>query len=570
MVSAAMAFNFGDPAPTPAPGGGTSGSAAAPATTGGVGFTFGASAAAPAAPTFGAAQTAGTAATPAAPAAGGFSFGGNASAPTAPAAGLAFGSAPAPNTTAPAPMATGGAAPTPVAGGFSFSSGAASTAGPSIPPSNATSAVVPEFGTVFPYMKIYHKLEELLPKASESSDEGRLAAQELIDVLQCTPESFGSQLANPQAFVYKAKDVALREKLMTHPHVTLHGQTTGLTPDMLNQIIKLADELRISELDAMALYDEASKPGTRVRLQSLVEESFVEKALTGSIDPLDLGNNVFRAARELYFYERSCALKAIHLLTQSRLEQTIMIVAASDQLLNANLVGNLVGLVREWTRLAEELERELSNASTSSSQNTFGLLRPAPTQKPEETRFAKVLLAFAHSERQVASECLFFLTYHTQCTADEVASLIELVKDLTNGTSETTGLPLLNPILDIPSAFHDPAPATVNPWGAPFTSALPPLREKHPVEWEEELVKEVWKQGGKPQLLQCVSSLVLSVVCALDSRHELIDRDKHAVNFFGKVRSISIVLCVLIGVSHSCCLSRAMHSFRLRATRQHN
>jgi hypothetical protein len=303
---------------------------------------------------------------------------------------------------------------------------------------------------------------------------------------------------------------------------------------MLKLIIKLADELRISELDAMALYDEASKAGTRIRLQTLVQKSFVENALNGSIDTLDLGNNVFRAAQELYFYERSCALKAIHLLMQSRLEQTTVVVAASDQLINANLVGNLVGLVRDWTRLAEELERELSNPSTS-TQNVFGLLRPAPTQNPVETRSAKVLLAFAHGERQAASECLFFLTYHTQCTADEVASLIDLVKDLTNGTSETSGLPLLNPILNVPSAFHDPAPATGNPWGAPFTSALPPLREKHPVEWEDELTNDMWKQGGKPQLLQCVSSLVLSVVCALDSRHELIDRDTHAVNFFGKV-----------------------------------
>jgi predicted transcriptional regulator len=404
---------------------------------------------------------------------------------------------------------------------------------------------------------------------SDTSDEGRLAAQELVHQLECTPDGVGSQLASPPAFVYKAKDIALREKLRTHPHVTLHGQTTGLTPAMLNSIIELADELRISELDAMALYAEASKSEIRMRLQDLVGKGFVENALTGSIDPLDLGNDVFRAARELYFYERSCALKTVHLLMQSRLEQTPVVVAASDQLLNANLVGNLVGLVREWTRLAEELERELSNASTS-TQTAFGLVRPAQTQNPAETRFAKVLLAFAYGERQVASECLFFLTYHTQCTADEVASLIDLVKELTNGSSETTGLPLLNPILNVPSAFHDPAPATVNPWGAPFTSALPPLREKHPVEWEEELVTDVWKQGGKPQLLQCVSSLVLSVVCALDSRHELIDRDTHDINFFGKVSSISLVMYVLVDDSHSCCLSRAMHSFHLKAMRQYS
>jgi hypothetical protein len=69
-------------------------------------------------------------------------------------------------------------------------------------------------------MKIYSKLEELLPKASESCDEGRLAAQELIDALGCTADGFGSQLASPQAFVFKTKDIALREKLRTHPNVT--------------------------------------------------------------------------------------------------------------------------------------------------------------------------------------------------------------------------------------------------------------------------------------------------------------------------------------------------------------
>ena len=553
--STAMAFNFGVPAPTPATSGDASGgSAAASAASGsstGGGFTFGASAAGT---TFGASQTPLTAAQPttAAPAAGVFNLGGNASEPTtaftaAPAAGLASGSTPAPSTTAPAPTATGGAAPT--AGGFSFASPPTATSSAS---SNATSATVPEFETVFPNTKILSKLESLLPTASASSGEGRLAAQELIHVLQCNPECFGSQLAKPQAFVFKAKDVALREKLKTHPHVTLHGQTTGLTPVMLNEIFELADELRISELEAMALYDVACMPETRARLQDQVKKSFVDNVLTGSIHPLELGNDVIRAARELYFYERSCALKAVHLLIQSRLEQNTAIIAASDQLLNANLLGNLVGLVREWTRLADELEREL-NKPSAPAQNTFGFLRPPSSDNTEETRFAKVLLAFAYGERQVASECLFFLTYHTQCTADEVASLIDLVKDLTNGTSETTGLPLLDPIRDVPSAFYDPAPANVNPWGAPFTSALPPLREKNPVEWEEELVKEVWKQGGKPQLLQCVSTLVLSVVCAMDSRHELIDRNTHAINVFGTVSFISLMdarsLCSIPG----CC-----------------
>ena len=360
-----------------------------------------------------------------------------------------------------------------------------------------------------------------------------------MHVLQCNgpgPDVFGSHLAKPQAPVWKQRDVALRERLKAHPTVTLHGSPASLTSGMLDEIFKLADDLRIQELDAMALYAEASRPETRERLEDRLGTSFVENALSGSVNPLVLGVDVMRASRELYFYEQSCALKALHMVMQYRLEMNPDIIAATDQLLNAGLIENLVALIREWTRQTGELERELSNASAP-APNPFGLLRPSASSDTEQTRFAKVLLASAQSEREMASECLFFLTYQTQCTAAEVASMIDLVKDLTNGTSATTGLPILNPVQDVPSAFQNPTQGNVNPWGAPFTSPLPPLRDKDPVEWEKELVAQAWK-GGKPQLLQCVSSLVLSVMCALDSRHELIDRNTHRVNEFGTVSDL--------------------------------
>ncbi len=51
-------------------------------------------------------------------------------------------------------------------------------------------------------------------------------------------------------------------------------------------------------------------------------------------------------------------------------------------------------------------------------------------------------------QRQVASECLFFVAYHTQLEISEVASLIDLIRDLTNGSTSDDGLPILEPWSD--------------------------------------------------------------------------------------------------------------------------
>jgi len=535
-----MAFSFGAPG-APA-GGSTNGGnppAAAPFASGtstGGGFSFGGTTNAPATtPFFGSTTAAPT--TPA-PAGGGFSFGGTAPAAstnTAPAtSSFSFGggNTAAPSATTPAPAFS-----------FAHAPSAATTSTPAPAPGTSTSSgstpvvTVPEYITVFQNMKIIDKLDELLPKASEdSSDDGRLAAQELHHVLDCSasqdiPKVFGAHLAKPRPLEWKHKDAALREKLKANPHVTLNGRTAALTPSMLEEVFKLSDELRISEVDTLALYAEASLRETRVRLQERLEYSFVENALTGSVEPVVLGDDVFRASRELFFYERSCAMKAILELIQYRLELDTAVLAASDQLLLANLVENLVTLIREWTRGTEALEQELSNASRP-TQNVFGL-QPPPTDNKKEPNFAKVHLKFGYSQRQTAAESLFYLTYHTQCTPEEVGQLIDLIRDLTNGSSDTTGLPLLNPFHDVPNAYHDPPAVANNQF--PFTQASPPLREKDSVEWEHELVDQVWKSGGKPQLLQCVSTLVLSVVCALDTRHELMDRNTHGVNAFGTV-----------------------------------
>lgn len=557
-----MAFNFGaPPGPAAAPGAGNnngntaSTTPAAPGTSGSTGFSFGGGTNAPAT-TPASTGTAAPSTNAPAPAASGFSFGGTpapatTTPPTAAPATGAFGFGGGNN-------AQSNAAPTPAAPSSSFSfahapSAASSPAAPT-PAASATSpaitpaVTVPEYTSIFPNMTIIEKLDTLLPQASlsQDSDDARLAAQELQHVLNCTvPASqdvtqvFGSYLAKPTVLEWKQPDLQLRERLRQNPHVSLHGQTAALTPSMLQEVFQLSDELHIAESDALALYAEASKRETRTRLQDRLEYSFVDNSMTGSIDPLVLGDDVFRASRELYFYERNFAIKAILELAQYRLALDPSVLQATDQLLVANLIDNLVTYIREWTARTDALEQEFANA-TRPAQNMFGL-QPPPVDPKNETNFAKVHLKFGYNQRQTAAESLFYLTYNTQCTPQEVASLIDLIRDLTNGTSDTTGLPLLNPFQDVPSAYVVPTPGVANNQ-FPLMQPLPPLREKDAVEWHHELVDQVWKMGGKPQLLQCVSILALAGITSLDSRHELIDRNTHTVNSFGVV---SLLLRVL-------------------------
>jgi len=69
-----------------------------------------------------------------------------------------------------------------------------------------------------------------------------------------------------------------------------------------------------------------------------------------------------------------------------------------------------------------------------------------------------VILEYLRQERQTAAECLFFLAYHTQLTAVEVAGMIQLLKDVTNGISDKDfGLPIQDPfedVTDVPDAYH--------------------------------------------------------------------------------------------------------------------
>ena len=80
---------------------------------------------------------------------------------------------------------------------------------------------------------------------------------------------------------------------------------------------------------------------------------------------------------------------------------------------------------------------------------------------------------------------------------------------------------------------ENPESAATQPWMAPFQSALPPLRDKDTFVWQKELVDKAWKDG-QPQLLRCVSTIVMAVVAALDGNQILYDRTKQSPNSFGR------------------------------------
>ena len=343
-------------------------------------------------------------------------------------------------------------------------------------------------------------------------------------------------------------------------------------------------------------------------------------------------------AHHLYFRDRSSILSILYDLIQHRveaasdiLEETTMttttaatggnhsknaILIGTDQLLEAGLVTNLMNIVRELTGKIDVIDRSLkkkeesegggggdvnsstpngTSAASLSSSSSAGVFfgggsssssLPPTAAKKTTRRINDMEFAFrgyAHLQRQLASECLFLLSYHTQWNVEEVVSLIDLVRDLTNGddnggggaSSLGEGLPLLDPLLDdVPSPYDmvdsSPLPlgvggggfpwlqqlqqqqqqqpsaiygsnnfygAGIHQWQSPYptstTSApFPPQQVKDAKEWEDELVSLLWKRG-QPQLLRCVSTLILTVVCALDANHVLVDRKSHGPNVFG-------------------------------------
>jgi len=363
----------------------------------------------------------------------------------------------------------------------------------------------------------------------------------------------------------------------------------------------------------------------------------------------DNDNGIMKTAQELYFWERGHCLKTILMLIQYRVSacstlstttnnnkpneeeqqqqqeehesiSSKMILEATDQLLQNNLIVNLIQFIRDMTVKNEELAKKICTALDQAATTTPAITTPAPTTsflgssfggtKASTTQPTSIststinihdmdyaLYEFTIHQRQIAAECLFYLTYHTQCNQNEITGLIDLIQDLTNGSNNNnnkgigSGLPSLDPFKDVATWIEEGFDGQQQPQqqqqqqqvaqgfypSSPFLSNLhTPTKQKqqqqqqkkHHCEWEEELVTSLWSVsglthrrhrhrhrvletsslhhhrtttgttsdvvgGGKPQLLKCVTTLMLSTVCSLDGKNILMDRDLHGPNSFG-------------------------------------
>jgi hypothetical protein len=300
-----------------------------------------------------------------------------------------------------------------------------------------------------------------------------------------------------------------------------------LSGTIFNDICFLSDILCISEQESLSLYYFMS-----TQRDSLESFDKTWKEMNISEDQQHT-RTITSCAIKFYFYERSLLLRTTLLLLQYRQNSTAVVVA-TDNLLQRGLITNLVKLIREYTTLIKQLQQKIE----SISQRTE--ITPSQSASQQQLHFEEHL-EFSFQERQIATECLYFIAYDVQLTALEIADILDLVKDLTNGTAGSTpdgiGLHQLNPFTDVPDPYeHVPETTTqaymVSMTKSPWTQQR---KEKDSLEWQHQLVESVHRTGY-PALLRCVSTLIVTCMVALDAHNVLMDRNTHASNIFGKVR----------------------------------
>jgi hypothetical protein len=243
-------------------------------------------------------------------------------------------------------------------------------------------------------------------------------------------------------------------------------------------------------------------------------------------------------ARNFFFYQQGLQLHTLLYLLQSRFQNSPSALQATDGLLQAGLVIDLIKLIREYTQRIQQLQQEVASSQDqqpgSMQQLTQNLhqqhLQALSHNNKQPPNFSNAHLLFCQQERQVAAECLFFVAYHTQLIPTEMAALLDVIKDL------SAMLPALCPFTNVPSPYEPTAPATSASAGWPSSSNAPftyALKEKDPLVWQKQLVTQTY-QSGQPQVLQGVSLLIVAAISAMETRQVLYDRDTHGPNFFGR------------------------------------
>lgn len=545
-----MPFNFGSTGnntPAPAPSGfgapAAAGSTAAPAPGAPAAFTFSfvssSNAGAPASSGGGGAPAAG------APAAGGFAnFGGATTPGAAPAANPPASAAPTPGAApsfggtpaAPAPASTDPPAP---AGAFNFAATSTAntpaapapsglfapttTTGPGAPAAAAATGPqlvqVPLFDDTFPGHVLWQKVRPLSQRALRGES---LAGQELLQILSDADKdgdkSLGSLLLKSFQVWKNNRTVNdnLRRQLAQQREVVLRGKTATLNEAMLREIIQIADELCLTETEALSLY-------------AMARENAASHV------------NVCAFARTMYFEERSQFLKTLLFLMQNRLEAAdgSLYLQATDALLQKNLVPNLLKHIQEYSKRIHVLGAQINDIEKSAGFATATLSAMSISSSSSVTDQRKEVASshwkFGIHERQRAAECLFFIAYQTQMEVSEIEALIDAVQFLTNPSQDWPGMPVLHPVEDAPSAYDENDPTAASHSFPPFASTL--RREKDSLEWQKDLIARC-VASGQVALLRCVSTLVLTGITSMDTRHVLLDRRTHASNASGEGNSL--------------------------------
>jgi hypothetical protein len=193
-------------------------------------------------------------------------------------------------------------------------------------------------------------------------------------------------------------------------------------------------------------------------------------------------------------------------------------------------------VIRDYTHRIQQLQHELAALKETNQPPPFTAANSSSSSAAKQplNSFSQVHLLFCQLERQVAAETLFFLAYHTQLTTQEMASLMDLIRDLSAMT------PRPCPFTNVPSPYEPTSTTTTTTTAAAYSSSTAPpfsyaLQEKSPLVWQREFVADT-HQSGQPQLLQCISLLVVAAMAAMDTRQVLYDRQLHGPNAFGKVR----------------------------------
>ena len=452
-----------------------------------------------------------------------FSFGnaGGGNAPAPALGGFSFGSAASGSNTPASPVAqTFGGTSAPASGGFGASPApatglaVASTAAPSLggnvptqqqPTSSQQRAAptvrVPDYESIFSGQSLWNEIKPLAAAALESN---ALKAQELLHVVV---HKHRETLAQPKVVKFSPANMQLRQRLYQQPIVVCNGQEASLTHSILQQIISISDDLRVSEEVALCLYAKTSPHDARREIQALLQPQYTQQT-EHRANTAD--EEIGRVARDLYFYESKLQMKTLLLLFQYRLNDPLgLIIKATDALLQSGLVNHLIQCIRDYTQLMDGMLHELSCSSTRNPS------------------FTEIMFDFCVDERQTAAQILFFVAYHVQLHGQEVATMIDLVRDLSNK------LPILDPFENVPSPYQNS-----NEMAMQSLLMSPSVqKEKDPIEWQKELVEQT-KRSGLPQLLRCVSICVTAVLASLDAHSELYDRSTHSINTFGNGNSM--------------------------------